>query len=320
MAPPPPKVPLILAPTPLHKLHGASADLGLDLWMKRDDLTAFAMGGNKGRKLEFLIADAIAKNADVVVTCGSAQSNFIRQLGAACAMYGLGCAAATMALPYDSAAGKPARSHPEGGGNVVLDEILGVDLRMHDDDDWEVLYAEAEDLAREYEAKGKTVYRIPVGGSSGLGAYAFYMAAQELSGERFDCIVFPSSSGSTQTGLAYFFDGSETQILGMACDPEPEIAHDFVKIGEELAPLISAPRVLAFEDFQLNFDFVGEGYGIPSAEGRHALEYLARREGIFLDPIYTAKAFAGLMRLAETKAIEGRILFWHTGGTPALFA
>lgn len=317
----PAKVPLILAPTPLHRLEFLSRELGLDLWIKRDDLTGFGFGGNKGRKLEYLIAEALALGAEVVVTFGAAQSNFIRQLGAACSMYGLKCAAAVMSMPYDAPAGKPLGSHAGStGGNVLLDEILGVGLRLLDDGDWETLFAASEALAHEYEAAGKRVYRIPVGGSSPLGAYAFYQAASELNVGPFDWIVCASSSGSTQTGLSYFFDGSATRVLGIACDPEPEIASDFAEIGRGLAPMVDAPRVLDAKEFLMDFDSVGDGYGIVTPEGTQAIELMARREGIFLDPVYTAKAFAALVRRTKTGELSGRVLFWHTGGTPALFA
>ena len=316
----PPKVPLILAPTPLHRLDFLSEDLGLDLWIKRDDLTGFAMGGNKGRKLEYLIAEAREQNAEVVVTCGSAQSNFIRQLAAACAMFGMQCSAAVMELPYDAPAGKPVGKHLHGsGGNVLLDDILGAELRMFPDGDWDSLFAETEKLCLEKEELGKKVYRISVGGSSALGAYAFYQAAKEINAGPFDWIVCATSSGSTQTGLTYAFANSPTRVLGVACDPEPEIANDFAAIGRGLAELIDAP-ILAPDEFLIDFHSVGEGYGIVTKEGEHAIELMARREGIFLDPIYSAKAFAAVMRLAETQAIDGRVLFWHTGGTPALFA
>lgn len=315
---PPTKVPLCLLPTPMHTLPRLSAELGVDLWIKRDDLTGFAMGGNKGRKLEYLMAAALAEGAEVVVTCGAAQSNFVRQLGAACAVHGIHCAAAIMDLPYEDA---PAPgSHLSGdNGNVVLDELLGVDLRSFPDDTWETLYAHAEAVAKEYEAQGRRVYRIPIGGSSPLGAFAFYEAAQEV-GDGFDWIVTASSSGSTHTGLAYAFHGSTTRVLGIASDPEPEIADDFAELGESLAELLQLPFRLTPADYQLNFDFVGDGYGIPSEAGDAAITKLAQTEGIFLDPIYSGKAFAALLDLVGRGEITGRILFWHTGGIPALFA
>jgi D-cysteine desulfhydrase family pyridoxal phosphate-dependent enzyme len=315
-----PRLPLIQSPTPLHRLDRVSEDLGIDLWIKRDDLTGFAMGGNKGRKLEYLVADALAQNAEVVATCGSAQSNFIRQLAGACAVGGMICAAAVMALPYEDE--RPSYpSMPPGGGNVVLDRLLGVDLRLHDDAPWETLYALAEDLALEYEAKGKRVYRIPIGGSAPLGAYAFLQAAQELrdQGPAFDTILFASSSGSTHTGLLYGLRDLGTRILGVASDPEPEIAEDFAALAEGLDRLIGGNGAPKVEDFELDFDFVGPGYGVPSEAGQAAIEYLARKEGIFLDPIYSGKAFACLLAHARRGELKGRTLFWHTGGLPTLF-
>lgn len=314
----PPRIPLCVLPTPLHRLERLSAELNLDLWIKRDDLTGFAMGGNKGRKLEYLLADAVAQGAEVVVTCGAAQSNFVRQLGAACAVAGLRCVAAVMDLPFEDAPAEGERLRGDAG-NVVLDDLLGVELRHFPDADWETLYAHTERLALAEEASGRRVYRVPIGGSSPLGAYAFYQAASELPDD-FDWIVTASSSGSTQTGLAYAFRGTRTNVLGVCADPEPEIAEDFAELGEGLAGLLGLDHRLEPSDFRLSFDFVGPGYGIPSAEGDAAIERLARAEGIFLDPVYSGKAFAALLALAERKAIAGKVLFWHTGGLPTLFA
>ena len=305
----------------MHRLEGMSARLGLDLWIKRDDLTGFALGGNKGRKLEYLLAEALAQQAHVVVTCGAAQSNFVRQLGAACALANVHCAAAVMDLPYEP----PVSSLPRRGrlsgtiGNPTLNRILGVDVRHHPDGTWEELYARAEDLALEYEAKGQRAYRIPVGGSSALGAYAFYAAAGEV-GPTFDWIVTASSSGSTQTGLAYAYHGTRTKVLGVCADPEPEIANDFAELGYGLRDLLPLPYSLPPEAFRLDLDHVGPGYGIPSETGDRAIERLARTDGVFLDPIYSGKAFAALIDLAEREEVHGRVLFWHTGGIPTLFA
>jgi D-cysteine desulfhydrase family pyridoxal phosphate-dependent enzyme len=316
-----PRLPLILAPTPLHSLPKLSQQLGIDLWIKRDDLTGFAMGGNKGRKLEYLVAEAIGQGADTIVTCGSIQSNFIRQLGVACAMHGLSCEAAVMALPYVSVEERSSeRGLSDTGGNVLLDDLVGVRLHVHPDGTWDELYGITGSLARQLSAAGRKVYEVPVGGSSPLGAYAFYQAGLELGDSRFDWIVFASSSGSTHTGLAYAFHGTKTRILGIACDPEPDLVDDFQELYEGLESLIGKPRPMVREKWLLNLDFVGAGYGIPSEAGNAAIGLLARTEGIFLDPIYTGKAFAGLVDLAKRGDIHGRILFWHTGGLPALFA
>lgn len=315
----PRRVPLIVSPTPMHQLGRAGDDLGIDLWIKRDDLTGFALGGNKGRKLEYLIAAALDSGADCVVTCGAIQSNFVRQLGAACACYGLECHAVVMRLPYDQAAGKPSGgTELANSGNELLDQLLGVHLQVVPDDDWEVLYKAMELHATELQQAGHRPYVIPVGGSSPLGALAFYEAAKEIDQE-FDWIVTASSSGSTQTGLTYAFAGTRTRVLGVCSDPEPEIVHDFVDLGSSLAPLIGRDRLEA-SSFAMDFDHVGPGYGVPSEEGNAAISYLARREGIFLDPVYSGKAFAALMDLTSSGVLAGRVLFWHTGGIPALFA
>jgi len=312
----PVRIPLIQSPTPLHRLDRLSTELGIDLWIKRDDLTGLAMGGNKGRKLEYLMADVVASGANVVVTCGAAQSNFIRQLGAACAMLGLKCSAAVMTMPYDVV--EPDEKEPAVGGNLILDDLLGIDLRFAANGTWDELYAQAEALALEHEAKGHKVYRIPIGGSSALGAFAFYQAAKELD-HHFDTIIFASSSGSTHTGLAFAFAGTSTRILGIACDPEPEIAQDFAELAVGLSEILGNRATLTADDYDLNFDYVGPGYGVPSEAGNAAIRRLAMTEGIFLDPIYSGKAFAGLFDMVAKCELTGRILFWHTGGLPALF-
>lgn len=313
------RVNLCVLPTPCHKLERVSEDLGIEVWIKRDDLTGFALGGNKGRKLEYLMADALKMGAEVVVTCGSAQSNFIRQLGAACSVLGIKTVAAVMELPYAADYGKPnVKEGSINGGNLTLDQMLGVELHYFPNDDWEVLYEHAEKLALQYEFEGKTVYRIPIGGSSPMGAYSFVQAAQELP-KTFRTIVTPSSSGSTHAGLTYAFHGTETRVIGIASDPEVEIIEDVMKLIVGLQELIQ-PKQILMKDIDLRIDWSYPAYGVPSEKGDEAVLYMARREGIMLDPIYTGKAFAGLLDLAKNGELNGPVLFWHTGGVPALFA
>jgi D-cysteine desulfhydrase family pyridoxal phosphate-dependent enzyme len=319
---PPAKISLAQLPTPLHRLPRLSADTGCDLWIKRDDLTGFAGGGNKGRKLEYLLADALAQGCDTVVTCGGLQSNFIRQLGGACAVLKLRCSAAVMRMPFDLQAG-PARSvlAPDGG-NVLLDRLFGVELELGPDDDWLVLYSRMEAMASQLERDGRHVYRIAVGGSSPLGAYAFHEAGLEVQrqqAEPFDWIVFASSSGSTHVGLAYSFRETATRVLGICSDPEPDIVSEFAEMGKGLAELLDVPPLPASR-FLMNFRHVGEGYGAPYGPAMEAIGLAARREGVLLDPVYTGKAFAGMLELMRQGEISGRVLFWHTGGVPSLFA
>jgi 1-aminocyclopropane-1-carboxylate deaminase/D-cysteine desulfhydrase-like pyridoxal-dependent ACC family enzyme len=312
-----PKVNLILKPTPLHRLDTLSEELGLDLWIKRDDLTGFAFGGNKGRKLEYLLGQAKASGAEVIVTCGSAQSNFIRQLATGCAMHGIKLAAIVMQLPYEY---EPAQGAMNPyGGNLLLDQIVGADIRLMENDVWDVLMNAATELAQEYTAAGKNVYEIPIGGSTPQGAYAFYEASQELD-QTFDWVISASSSGSTQTGLTYGFHGTPTRYKGIACDPEPEMVNEFVELGHRLDEMTGRNIGLKHEDFDFDLRFVGPGYGVASDGSLRAIETLARREGIFLDPIYTGKAFHALLELAKSGEMSGKVCFWHTGGTPALFA
>lgn len=315
------KVSLCQLPTPIHRLSRVSEDLGIDLWIKRDDLTGFAMGGNKGRKLEFLVQEILDSKAQVVVANGALQSNFIRQLGTACAMFGVRCVAVVMPAPFDADFGVP--DGPLLGhksGNVWLDELVGVEVREYPNAPWEELWQHAENVALELEAEGQIVYRMPVGGSSPLGAFAFYKASEELAGQGFETIVTSSSSGSTHAGLSYAFVGTTTKIIGIAADPEQDLYHDLARLANGIDEIAGRGIRFTATDFDLRFDWVGPGYGAITDEGMDAIRYLARTEGIFLDPVYSAKAFAGLKSLAAKGELTGPVLFWHTGGTPSLFA
>lgn len=323
--PAPPKVPLVLLPTPVHRLDRLSSELGLDLWVKRDDLTGFALGGNKGRKLEYLVADVLAEGASAVVACGAVQSNFVRQLGAACAMYGIRCAAAVMDRPYYAAAGKPDKAAiGPRNANVRIDRLLGVELHHAEDGDWQTLYEVQDGVIRSLEAEGHRVYKMPIGGSSVFGAWAFVQAGIEVGQQlqNIDYLVTSSSSGSTHTGLTWHFKGSKTKVLGISADPDPdfELVDDMVELAEGVDEFAESPKSLSNVDFDLRLDWVGDGYGVPSEAGSAAISKLARSEGILLDPVYSGKAFAALMELAARGELSGRVLFWHTGGIPALFA
>ncbi|MEX2242842.1 MAG: pyridoxal-phosphate dependent enzyme [Fimbriimonadaceae bacterium] len=319
----PSRVPLCALPTPLHRLPRASRDLGVDLWIKRDDLTGFAGGGNKGRKLEFLMADALEKKVEVIVSAGSTQSNYLRQLSCACMMFGIHCAAAAMRLPYDGEAGKPVGRDLSDGGNRVLDALFGLDMRVFPDGTFAENDVNAQGLVQEFEAKGKKVMKLPTGGSTPLGAYGYYMAGQELEAQRkdpFDFVVTASSSGATHAGLGYFFHGHASTLIGVSCDPEPEMVDDLAEIAMGLDEIVGLGRKMTRNDFDFRLGYYGAGYGVPSDEGDAAMDYLMRTEGILLDPIYTGKAFAGLLDMIRKEEVIGKVLFWHTGGLPTLFA
>lgn len=320
------RTPLLCLPTPFHRLDRVSADYGADVWIKRDDLTGFAGGGNKGRKLEYIATRIQAAQITTVVCEGSTQSNFIRQLGATCRVLGVRCVAVVMDYPYEFSL-PPGPLVPASGGNLILGEILGIDFRRGPNGTWDELRARAEATATEEANRGERVWHIPVGGSVPEGAAGFLAAAHELvaqSPEPIAEIWFASASGSTHVGLQTALLDTSIRVQGVATDPEPGIAEEFAELSERLHRADSSLPVLSASEFRLTFDFVGPGYGVPSEAGAAATEYLARREGIFLDPIYTAKAFAALRdrlssRPAEGRPAEGRIVFWHTGGFPSLF-
>jgi len=320
----PQNVDLVCLPTPCHRLPRLSEELGVDLWIKRDDLTGFAGGGNKGRKIEFLIAEAIAQRAEVVVCQGATQSNFVRQLGAACSMFGITCEAVVMNMPYYAAAGKPSGKKATGGGNLILDDLFGVVVHLHPDGDWDVLDDLAEALAEKRRSEGKRVMKINIGGSSPLGAYSFYQAGLEVLAQEsgFDFLVTPSSSGSTHAGLAYAFHGSSTPVIGISADPDPDdvLAQDVVELCEGVDAITGMNKGIVRADIDLRMDYCGEAYGIPSEAGNAAIRRFAQREGIVLDPVYSGKAAAGLLDLIESGQVSGKVLFWHTGGMPTLFA
>jgi 1-aminocyclopropane-1-carboxylate deaminase/D-cysteine desulfhydrase-like pyridoxal-dependent ACC family enzyme len=189
------------------------------------------------------------------------------------------------------------------------------------DSTWENLYRAADDLADAARQKGKHVMQIPVGGSSPLGVEGMRRGALEVPDTPgFHQIVFASSSGSTHAGLLTRFRSTPTRVIGIACDPEAEIGADFAELANGRARLFGEPDDFRAEEFHLDFGYVGTGYGTPSQEGIAAIRWLARTEGIFLDPIYSARAFAAVIDYARQGRLPGRTLFWHTGGVPNLFA
>lgn len=306
------RLPLLCLPTPCHCLDRLSEQLGAEIWIKRDDLTGYAGGGNKGRKLEYLMPSLLASGCDTVLTSGAMQSNFVRHLAVACAQLHLAAHAVLMPNPYEpgrEAVGTVATV----GGNRVLADLVGLTVHEVANGTWDELERETELVRAELEAKGARVEVVPLGGSSVAGAYGFYQAAQELP-RAFDWVICPTSSGSTHAGLAAAFAESTTQVWGIAADPEPELADVVLELAQALEPGLKP------EDIRLSTEFVGPGYGVPSEAGQDALSLLARMEGIFLDPIYSSKAFAGLLELVRRGEIGGSICFWHTGGFPGLFA
>jgi len=304
------KVSLGVFPTPIHKLENISRMLGTKVYIKRDDMTGLGLGGNKVRKLEYLLADAKAQGAKVVFTTGGAQSNHAMLTAAAANKLGM-----TPILILKKR-GITARQ-----GNQLLEHLMGVDVRFMDTDDYADIYAEMDRVG---QALGVPYYKIPCGGSNALGTLGYVDCVKEIAqqGMAFDHIVCAEGSGGTMAGLAL---GAKlymphARVTGMMVDDDPfeEIT---VRLMREAAELLGADVSVSAQDFDLR-DLCGPGYAIPSQEGNAAVALMASQEGLFLDPVYTGKAFAGLLAMAQEGAFKptDRVLFLHTGGAGGLFA
>ncbi len=310
-----PRLHLTSLPTPVEPLERLGAYLGGPrIFIKRDDLTGLAGGGNKTRKLEFLVADAALKKADTLVTVGAVQSNHCRQTAAAAARAGLRC----ILVLRGHAPSQPA-------GNLLLDRLLGADIRWSGDRTREEVM---EEVVAEERLAGRNPYPIPLGGSNPLGATAYAVAMDELiqqCEERFDRIIFASSSGGTHAGLAAgaALNGFRGQVLGISVDEELASLQRMVAgIATGICSLNGVSRTFQPEDIFANADYLGAGYAIMGKPEREAIELFARREGILLDPVYTGRAAAGMIDLIRRGVVTNKetILFWHTGGVPALWA
>ncbi|HWG61927.1 MAG TPA: pyridoxal-phosphate dependent enzyme [Streptosporangiaceae bacterium] len=303
---------LALLPTPLHHAPRLSAALGAEIWLKRDDLTGLGMGGNKARKLELLTADAVRCGADTLVSVGAAQSNHARTVAAAAATAGLECELIV-------GGHRPGKLR----GNLLLNEILGASLHFAGTEDWAELDTLTGQVAAAARERGASPYVIPVGGSVPLGVAAFAAAYVELrqqcelAGLRPAAIVHASSSGGTQAGLELgrCLAGGDLAVVGVdVAKITGSLADEVRRLIDGTAELLgiaapaASPRVID--------GYLGPGYAVASEGGERALELLARTEGVIADPVYTAKALHAL----SDEAFEGPVVFWHTGGTPALFA
>lgn len=313
-----PRVFLAHLPTPVEPLPRLTALLGGPrLWVKRDDQTGLATGGNKARKLEFLVAEALAQGADTLVTCGAVQSNHARQTAAAAARFGLAC---TIVLRGEE---------PEQvQGNLLLDRILAAQVVWSGG---RPLTECLDQVMEELQARGRRPYVIPYGGSNPVGACGYVAAMEELLGQcsreglHFDRIVLASSSGGTQAGLtvAARARGYSGCILGLSVDlqaaPLKTILAD---LATATADLLGLGHTFAPQEFEVEDGYLGGGYGVVGQTEREAIGVAARTEGLLLDPVYTGRAFGGLMDLIRQGAFASRerVLFWHTGGTAALFA
>ena len=316
-----PRLELVPTATPLERLERLSAHMSRDIWIKRDDLTPLALGGNKARKLEFLGADAVRAGADTLVTAGAIQSNHVRQTAGLAARLGLDCQ-----VLLENPIGTSDDWYLHNGNRLLLD-LFGA--TVEDVDALDEPDAQLEALADRLRAQGKRPYVLPVGGSNALGALGYVRAGLELAqqlrglGQRFAAVVVASGSAGTQAGLslALAHELPELPVIGVTVSrPEASQRPKVEGLIERCAALLGV-EVPSRLDVQLWDEYHGPRYGEPNEGTLAALHKLARCEGLLLDPVYTAKAMDGLLDgIALTRFAEGPLLFLHTGGTPALFA
>lgn len=311
---------LALAPTPLHPLDRLRDALGgagkiPRLLLKRDDLNGVALGGNKLRKLEFLLGDALEQGCDTLLTAGAAQSNHCRQTAAVGVMYGL--------ETHLCLRGPEPEKHT---GNLILDDWLGATLHFAEPgQDVSVFMA---GVAEEARGRGRKPYVIPIGGSNAVGATGYVAAAAELAAQapEADYVVVATGSGGTQAGLEVGVraPGVKTRVIGVGV-AEPDTVSwnvDVANLANATAERLGLNIHLTPDDIECPMDWLGPKYAAPTPECDAAIRLLARTEGVFLDPVYSGKAFAALLDWCRRGRFrpEETVVFWHTGGAPALFA
>ena len=318
-----PRVPLAHLPTPLEHLPRLSAELGgPQIYVKRDDCTGLATGGNKTRKLEFSMAAALEEGADTIVTVGAVQSNHVRQAAAAACKLGLKCE-----VLLEHRVSDPSEYYT-GSGNVLLDRIFGANLREYPGGtDFDAAMAEVADEVR---AAGGTPHIIPGGASNRVGALGYVNCAIEMLGQfeqqglDVGHIVTATGSAGTQGGLIVGLKAMESSIplLGIGVNvPQDEQEQKVYDLACETAEFIGKPGCVAREDVVANCNYVGAGYGVPTESMNEAVLMLARTEGLLFDPVYSGKALAGMIDLVRKGELgDGNIVFLHTGGAAALFA
>jgi len=324
-----PRLPLSTLPTPLQEASRLRQTLGERgpcprILIKRDDLTTLGLGGNKARKLEYLVADARAQGATTLITTGAVQSNHARMTVAAACVAGMRC---VLVLTATS-------DRPQVAGNLLLDHLYGADIRLVPSIDPMLAVGKDEAVVAEVVAEertaGRVPYVIPVGGSSGVGVCGYIGGSAELVDQldamaiRPSRLYYASGSRGTQAGLtlgAKLCDAAY-QVYGVAVSAgEPEKIERAKRIGNEAAVLLGLSERLELSDLVTDQNFIGEGYGIPTPEAIEAISLFARTEAIILDPCYTSKAAAAMIdhiRRGEIDA-DDTIVFLHTGGMPAIF-
>lgn len=319
-----PRVRLCHAPTPLEPMANLSKKLGgPNLYVKRDDCTGLATGGNKTRKLDFLMGEALKRGADCVVTQGAVQSNHVRQTAAAATRLGLGCYVLLERRVPDVAASY------ETTGNVFLDHLFGAEISFCETG--QDMNAAAVALGDELREKGKNPYVIPGGGSNSTGALGYVSCALEMLMQanerdlRIDCIVHATGSAGTQAGLVVGLEGSNSgiRVEGISVrhpkSKQEQVVHE---LAQKTAAHVGINGDISRDAVRADDAYVGPGYGQPTAEMVEAIQMMARFEGILLDPVYSGKGMAGLIGMVSSGQFgpDDNVVFLHTGGSAALFA
>lgn len=312
-----PRLKLAILPTPLQKMENLSRVYGKSIYFKRDDMTGVALGGNKVRKLEFLLADAMEKGADTIMTTGGAQSNHAMLTAACGSKLGLH----TMLLLKK-------RGVTDRIGNQLLNDIFGAQVDFFDTDRYSDIYEEMSRRKAQLKQEGRTGYEIPVGGSTALGALGYVECFQETVlqcralGFLPDRMVCAVGSGGTYAGLCAGADlfAPEVRVTGIAVDNDP-FEKICAQLKMEIGGLLELNRILGNENIEIHYN-CGAGYGIPGPRDSAAVRRLASLEGVLLDPVYTGKAFSLFLRMLEEDAFAGEehIVFLHSGGAGGIFA
>jgi D-cysteine desulfhydrase len=315
-----PRVRINFLPTPLVELKRLGVFLGgPTILMKRDDMTGLALGGNKTRKLEFLLGDALHQRCDTVITGGAVQSNHCRQTAGAAAAVGLEC---HLALGGE----RPAFAE----GNLMLDYLFGATVHWCGE---EKRGERIPEIAQKLRSEGRRPYVIPFGGSNVTGAMGFVAAVRELKEQllaqdrEMDYLIIPSASGGTHAGITVGTDafGLSTKIVGIAIDRaspgDPAYEAELAALSNQIAERLGVRARYSPDSFEMRYDYFGDGYAAVGDLERKAIRLVASLEGVLLDPVYSGRAMGGLIDMIRNKELGAgkTVLFWHTGGTPALF-
>jgi D-cysteine desulfhydrase len=321
-----PRIPLVHGPTPLMKRRALDGLLSIDLWVKRDDATGGAEAGNKVRKLELLLGDAIARGSDTVITCGGLQSNHARATALVCASLGLSC---VLLLRVSD----PEHTKLPLAGNVLLDRLAGAEVRLVSHAEYAQRGAVMESVASELRVRGRRPYVVPEGGSNGLGSLGYVECMREVRRQMdlglaggaapFDLVVHACGSGGTAAGVALGAAqwGVAKAVRAMAvCDDAAYFEKTVRRIVDEARAwdgALGEPAPLMVDDRAK-----GPAYAVSTHEQRETMIRVARASGLVLDPVYTGKAMHGLRQAVERGEVPAgaRVLFLHTGGLPGLLA